>query len=261
MWICPLTTAELVNNIYILRNTLQHTAAYCNAPQHTATYCNTLQANGPRSWRISRIAKWDFWCHDCNFISELGSLMSQLRFHQKSSSWIANWDHLDIWCKSSATHCNTLQHTATHTKCNARTNPHTDCNTLQHTATHTHCNTRTNPHTDCNTPSATHPLQHTLEFWNPKFSSSRTYLSSISSTRGTWISQKIDRPYAYAARLKLSHIAHVNESCDKTWGARGRYPGYRIPFSTFWVSNPFLGLVCTNKSTLHCAHQMVLQDM
>jgi len=57
--------------------------------------------------------------------------------------------------------CNTLQHTATH--CNTPQHTATHCNTLQHTATHcnalqhtaTHCNTLQHTATHCNT------LQHT----------------------------------------------------------------------------------------------------
>ena len=57
-----------------------------------------------------------------------------------------------------ATHCNTLQHTATHSTgaCLQHTAAH--CNTLQHTATHCNtllCNTRQHTATHCST------LQHT----------------------------------------------------------------------------------------------------
>ena len=47
-----------------------------------------------------------------------------------------------------ATHCNTLQHAATHHLCKTRAHTATHCNTLQHTATH--CNTLQHTATHCN---------------------------------------------------------------------------------------------------------------
>ena len=62
--------------------------------------------------------------------------------------------------KVTATHCNTLQHTATHctTHCSTLQHTETHCNTLQHTAQHTaaHCNTLQHTATHCDT------LQHTV---------------------------------------------------------------------------------------------------
>jgi len=65
-----------------------------------------------------------------------------------------NLQHTATHCKLTAitlqTHCNTLQHTATH--CNTPQHTATHRNTLQHTATH--CNTLQHTATHCNT------LQH-----------------------------------------------------------------------------------------------------
>jgi len=71
---------------------------------------------------------------------------------------------LPLWClQHTATHCNTLDHTTTHSR-NALQHTATYCDTLQHTATH--CNTLQHTAThSCNTPerTATHgnTLQHT----------------------------------------------------------------------------------------------------
>jgi len=84
------------------------------------------------------------------------------------------------------THCNTLQHTATHgTHCNtlhytaAYTHASaTHCNTLQHTATH--CNTLQHTATHCNTLQHTYMLQYNAGY--PRY-----YANGIHVANGTSI--------------------------------------------------------------------------
>jgi len=72
--------------------------------------------------------------------------------------------------RHTATHCNTLQHTASLRHSLQQTATHcltaTHCNTLQHTATHcltaTHCNTLQHTATHCNTLQHTASLRHSL---------------------------------------------------------------------------------------------------
>ena len=85
------------------RNTLQHTATYCNILQPIATNCNTLQCTVIRCKTL------------CNTLQHSATTLQQ------------HCNNIATTLQHTARHCNTLQHTTTH------------CNTLQHTATH--CNT------------------------------------------------------------------------------------------------------------------------
>ena len=137
--------------------TLQHTAAHCNTLHetcwccfwpcecscllHTATHCNNRNTPLHTATHCNTLHEMR-WC--CLLTCELSLLLY-------------------------TTYCNTLQHTATHTKVCECLCIH--CNILQHTATHTkvfgclcvlqatihcntHCNTRYNTrcNTQCNTP-------------------------------------------------------------------------------------------------------------
>ena len=81
--------------LYIGRNSLQHTATYCNALQHTATHCNTLVA----ITRETTVCSQKLTATHCNTL-------------QHTATRSNTPEH-------TATPWNTLQHTTTH------------CNTLQ----------------------------------------------------------------------------------------------------------------------------------
>jgi len=84
-------------------STLQHTAAHCITLHHTATHCNTqCSTNIP----LSHI----FCPHNYRMLGTV---------NVKSCSPIPSWS----FTFSTASHCNTLQHTAS------------QCSTLHHTAT------------------------------------------------------------------------------------------------------------------------------
>jgi len=79
-------------------NTLPHTATHCNTLHRTATHCNTLQytANRLSSLTVSRVS---------------GELVEELAH----DDWGMQFHKVPL---STAAHCNTLQHTATH--CNTK---------------------------------------------------------------------------------------------------------------------------------------------
>jgi len=66
-------------------------------------------------------------------------------------------------CSFYDSHCDTLQHTVTH--CNTLQHSAIHCNTLQHTATH--CNTLQHTATHCNT--AQHTATHCNTLWTHTF--------------------------------------------------------------------------------------------
>ena len=99
------------------------------------------------------------------YIFSLKNNASMLKFNfsgrsgwceKKTETRKGNWIEV-FYYLNALTHCNTLQHIATH--CNAAWS--TPCSTLQHTQhTATHCNTLQNTATHCNT------LQHTATHCN-----------------------------------------------------------------------------------------------
>ena len=134
-------------------NTLQHTATHWNMLHHTATRCNTLQDNWPTA-----------------------TLLHTATLQSQANLCTLVYDHVSLL---TATHCNRMQHTATH-RDNLNSLQHTArhcniavqkqqhvlagvhscvfarCSTLLHTkSTATHCNTLQHTATHCNT------LQHT----------------------------------------------------------------------------------------------------
>jgi len=88
-------------------SSLQHAATHCNTLQNTATHCSTLQHAATH-------------CNSRSCCHGVTTIYTQVSVMMSSSS--------------TATHCNTLPHTATH--CNTLQHTATHCNTLQHTATH-----------------------------------------------------------------------------------------------------------------------------
>jgi len=148
---------------------LQDTATHCSSLQVTATHCNTLQhsipacgaaGGGDSSYRVHLVVTNTI----CNTLQLTATHCKTL---QLTATYGNSLQHI-IWCCNTAflcvvlpeaetraivctlsshthvaTHCNTLQHTATHHSCvcilSSRTHVATQCNTLQLTATH--CNT------------------------------------------------------------------------------------------------------------------------
>jgi len=97
--------------------TLQDTATHCNtlkhAATHTATHSNTLQHRVTRYRKAGWRYQWQ--------LSGQGQRPRGLPLSTFSSE-----------VNDTATHCNTLQNTATH----SNTHGNTHCNTLQHITTH-----------------------------------------------------------------------------------------------------------------------------
>ena len=75
-------------------NTLQHTTTHCNTLQHTATHCNTLTLTPLSVWLY---LLWPIHCDIYECIIEIPIWMRYLKVNDRNT-----------------THCNTLQHTATH---------------------------------------------------------------------------------------------------------------------------------------------------
>ena len=79
-------------------NTLQHTATHCNTLKHTATHCNTLQHTATHVTRS----------HVRN-----DSLTFNFMMESTDVSFMCKPCLVDMILQRTATHCNTLQHTAT----------------------------------------------------------------------------------------------------------------------------------------------------
>ena len=145
------------------KNQVQHTATHYNTLQHTATHCNTLQHTAiiSRLW-MSRVYTDESRRTDLDKGHCIGYV-----------AWVK---------ESSATHCNTLQDTATH------------CNTLQHTARH--CNTRLSY---CKTlqHAATH-VYHTAEHGNT-LQHTATHCNTLPSCR----------TYEWVRSIQMSHVAQI----------------------------------------------------
>jgi len=176
---------------------LQHTATYCNTLQHTATRYNTYQIMdqtrtvGDESIKLNHV-----WGRSGRSTSRISVDLHENERYAPPSSWGCNFIlgsvlriSFMLRCSThTATHCNTLQHTAIHTQtpyrqetfrneCNTKMpfgrmrqcslhillrnrlrQTATDCSRLQQTATH--CNTLQHTATHCNT------LQHTAAHFN-----------------------------------------------------------------------------------------------
>jgi len=131
---------------------LHHTASCCNMMYHTATYCKFSH----KEWMLRYVG----------IVSNLQSMSTDPSCNTMQHTATTGY------VKSSATHCNRLQNTATHVKIDLMPYTATHCNTLQHTATHcnttaTYCNTQQHTATHCNI--LQHPatqLQHTATHCN-----------------------------------------------------------------------------------------------
>ena len=119
--------------------------------QHTATHCNTLLQHTATHRVASNVQ--DVARNPATFCT-LGATRCVCNIATQSNTLQHTSATLCDTLQHTAAHCNTLQHTATH--CN--TLPHaarhcnthyTHCNTLQHTATR--CNTLHHTATHCNT--------------------------------------------------------------------------------------------------------------
>jgi len=108
---------------------LQDTARHCNTLQHTTTHCNTLH-------HMHRLTTSTVRDQRCNTMQQSAAHCSTMLHHTATDF-------------STATHCKTLQHTATH-----RNTPHQSavhCNTILH-----HPATDLSTATHCTTPSTLH---------------------------------------------------------------------------------------------------------
>jgi len=124
------------------RNTLQHSATHCNAPQHTSTRCKTEFSCKMASYdykdtvhkavHCNRLNRLHQTATDCNRLLQTARLTKQ---HTTLTLFIHTPQH-------TATHCNTLQHTATRFSC---TYEHIQLST--HPPTHQHARTHTHTHT------------------------------------------------------------------------------------------------------------------
>jgi len=151
---------------------LRHTAAHCNTLQHTTTQWKSLQHIVTHYSRIGKASWPTRFSHpvaDCCRVLQTVAVIPRVwaymnesyrtathcnTLQQDGKSELANvWVMSHIWKATHCnTHCNTLQHTATHCNrmgraswptcesCHTYERQHTatHCNTLQHTATH--CN-------------------------------------------------------------------------------------------------------------------------
>jgi len=93
-----------LSTLYFDRTSLQFTTTHCNTLQHTTTHCNTPTIQHTAS-------------HGC-----------RCRTKQMNRVVIFSLATLSFDCNSLATHCNTLQHAATHWQYNTLT--------MQHIVTH-----------------------------------------------------------------------------------------------------------------------------
>ena len=84
-------------------STLQHTATHCNTLQHTATHCNTLQHTATHS-RLFDSQRGLHICCKCAALSTPAHMCCKRRLSSREL-FAANVQH-----------CNTLQHTATHSR-------------------------------------------------------------------------------------------------------------------------------------------------
>jgi len=135
-------------------------ASYCNTLQHAATHCNTLQHTATHYRVPNKLRR-------CYFASHFLPMSPVGKAHLAGIDMQDNGDETFSRRLSAATHCNTLQHTATlqatatyyktmqhtTTPCNTLQQIATHCNTLQHTAAY--YKTMQHTTTPCNT------LQHT----------------------------------------------------------------------------------------------------
>jgi len=141
-------------------NILQHTATHYNTLQHTITHCNRIAVSRHSLWKrnVQKLPVTFLWTRLIYMCSVTHSQVSHGKSHSVQQAW--KWTHsyvrhnciriCDLTAHSyvchawnflqeknawhsffttlqhTATHCNTLQHTATTAK---------HCKTLQHTAT------------------------------------------------------------------------------------------------------------------------------
>jgi len=182
------TERQLMMSQQYACNTLQHTATHCNALQHTATH-NTLQHTATQITtskefdkgyiiynRFRSAVRYETLCDHfdsagllCTTLQHTATHYNTLQYTDPAIRYNTLCDHFDFagLLYHTTTHCNALQHTATHwpshllqysmrtlrlcwcflldtlqraaTHCNALQHTATHCNTLQHTAIH--CNT------------------------------------------------------------------------------------------------------------------------
>ena len=100
-------------------NTLQRTAKYRNTLQHTATHCNTLQHTATRMLFRSSPHINDMLFMSNPYINE----MSFISFMSCGVELMTN-----TILQHTATHCNTLQHTATAMTCHLYHSCHVELN-------------------------------------------------------------------------------------------------------------------------------------
>jgi len=152
---CVAVESSPATNACILAYVCCSAIFHCNAPRRTAQHCNTLQHRAILHRLSPHVRKWE------RRDSFRGNTLQRIATHCNTGLFFidcrphvgSDLNHLD------ATHCNTLQHTATQGYFGHRLSSYVRNwewrdsfrrNTPQHTATH--CNTDRNTH--CNT------LQH-----------------------------------------------------------------------------------------------------
>jgi len=134
-------------------NTLQHTAAHCNACntlQHTSPYCNkfcmrhvasVMQVPVLVATTIcnNTMQRTTIHCNTCNTCNTLHHTSTDCNTPQRTATrrtdtwYMSCRSHCSLTPLPATTHCSTLQHMQ-HTASHVNTCTH--CNTLQHTATH-----------------------------------------------------------------------------------------------------------------------------
>jgi len=95
-------------------NTLIHMCevrgvTHCNTLQHTATHCNTLQHTATHSFICVRYVAWLVYARSVLVACKLELLGGSLWHNSLLRTWL-----IDMCEVCDVTHCNTLQHTATH---------------------------------------------------------------------------------------------------------------------------------------------------
>jgi len=123
--------APYVPSLRVTEQSLQHTATHCNTLHHTATHCNTLQHTATRYTSLHHTAQ------HCNKLQRTRDAHVNESWHTTTHAWCTRWWGRTRWwvrahkrnqwppvphmpslveqsLQHTATHCNTLQHTAPH---------------------------------------------------------------------------------------------------------------------------------------------------
>jgi len=144
VWRSPAIHCDTLQHSATPCDTLQHSATLCSPLQHSATLCNTLQHSVIHS-KVSHVTRGNEACHTTKGVmSHVWMILSHNRVshatHVNKSCHATDWTTSPHATQATCEH--TLQHTAT--LCTVLWSVHqttTHCNILQHTATHFLCKT------------------------------------------------------------------------------------------------------------------------